>query len=101
MSSPQEIYRLPQPTYRVWTEADLQILEELSNPVAVTVSGVFENPHRQAATLDQQDQRQGLNLKRANAGQAESNIPAILSSKMQLVYSSTAGPDIRQHLQIT
>ena len=46
MGSTQDIYRLPQQKYRVWTEADLHILHELHNPVAVTVSGAFDNPHR-------------------------------------------------------
>ena len=46
MGSTQEVYRLPEPNYRVWTEADLQILHELHNPVAVTVHGIFDNPHR-------------------------------------------------------
>ncbi|DBA85163.1 hypothetical protein WJX79_004941 [Trebouxia sp. C0005] len=40
------VYRLPQPSYHIWTVQDLQVLSELHNPVAVTVSGVFDNPHR-------------------------------------------------------
>lgn len=47
VDSPQSpVYRLPRPSYHVWTVQDLQVLNELHNPVAVTVSGVFDNPHR-------------------------------------------------------
>ena len=40
------VYRLPRPSYHIWTVQDLQVLNELHNPVAMTVSGVFDNPHR-------------------------------------------------------
>ena len=40
------VYRLPQPSYHVWTVADMQILDELHNPVAIAIYGTFENPHR-------------------------------------------------------
>lgn len=46
LASPSVLYRLPQLCYHTWSLKDLQILNELHNPVAVTVSGVFENPHR-------------------------------------------------------
>ena len=42
----QVVYRLPQPAYHVWTTGDMQILDELHNPVAIVVYGAFENPHR-------------------------------------------------------
>ena len=50
-ASPQVVYRLPRPSYHVWTVGDLNVLNELHNPVAVTVSGVFENPHRYGGLL--------------------------------------------------
>jgi len=32
--------------HKVWTMRDLRILHELQKPVAVVVSGVYEDPHR-------------------------------------------------------
>ena len=32
--------------HRVWTMRDLRVLHELQKPVAVVVSGVYEDPHR-------------------------------------------------------
>ncbi len=47
VDSPQSpVYRLPRPSYHIRTIQNLQVLNELHNPVAVTVSGVFDNPHR-------------------------------------------------------
>lgn len=45
-SPKQPVYRLPKPSYHIWTVQDLQVLNELHNPIAVTVSGVYDNPHR-------------------------------------------------------
>lgn len=32
--------------HRIWTMRDLRVLHELQKPVAVVVSGVYEDPHR-------------------------------------------------------
>ena len=45
------VYRLPQPAYHVWTIDDMQILNELHNPVAIVVYGGYENPHRSVHLL--------------------------------------------------
>lgn len=34
---------------KIWTLRDLRVLHELHKPVAVVVSGVYEDPHRFAA----------------------------------------------------
>ncbi len=32
--------------HRIWTMRDLRVLHELQKPLAVVVSGVYEDPHR-------------------------------------------------------
>ena len=37
----------------IWTMRDLRVLHELQKPVAVVISGVYEDPHRYRRVLSQ------------------------------------------------